>query len=527
MQHQTLQPVAVQERIQKLDIIRGIALFGIMTINFTVDHGPTEPWAGWTGFADQLVYWPIAFFMNDKFMAMFCFLFGLGFSIQMLRAKANNSPFVFVYMRRLIVLYLIGAAHQILTRGDIIHTYAMVGVVLLILHLLLQKLPRIILPILALLCFLFPWSRDTFYIKGPEPKQYNTERKIVNVDSKVLESYVGVYEIDSARRIVITRNGDKLYGDARSGKNRWYAETEIDFFLRFVNYQQTFEKDSAGNVTGIQLHMDGREGYAKKIEMDSKQASKAIADLRDKTMDEQRIATTDAQEKITYKQFVIGNARQFWNNLKNWNWKNFFLGNMNDILPLFLLGLYFGRRKIFYDFPANQKFLQHVTRWGLFIGWSCLGISLGFDAWDFFKNVKRESYPFMSRQLLNFAWNFGVIVIALAYVSGFTLLLEKIDWKKRFSFFGPVGRMGLTNYLLQAVATTITFDGFAFALNGNIGPFLRLLIALSVFILMVFISRWWFRHFRIGPAEWLWRSLTYLKFQTMRIKKEDKSEALN
>lgn len=38
MQHQNLQPIAIQERIQKLDIIRGIALFGIMTINFTVDH---------------------------------------------------------------------------------------------------------------------------------------------------------------------------------------------------------------------------------------------------------------------------------------------------------------------------------------------------------------------------------------------------------------------------------------------------------------------------------------------------------
>ena len=105
MQATTLGPVAPQERIQKLDIIRGIALFGILVINFTIDHGPTEPWTGWTGFADQLVFWPIRFFMDDKFMAMYCFLFGLGFSIQMLRAKAGNSPFVFVYIRQ------IGRAH--------------------------------------------------------------------------------------------------------------------------------------------------------------------------------------------------------------------------------------------------------------------------------------------------------------------------------------------------------------------------------------------------------------------------------
>ena len=89
MQQQKLQPVAIQERIQTIDIIRGFALFGILIINFTVDAGKTEPWAGFTGFIDQLVYWPIAFFMNDKFVAIYCFLFGLGFSIQMLNFSGH------------------------------------------------------------------------------------------------------------------------------------------------------------------------------------------------------------------------------------------------------------------------------------------------------------------------------------------------------------------------------------------------------------------------------------------------------
>ena len=63
MQHQTLQPVALQERIQTIDIIRGFALFGILIINFTVDDSDIAPWEGWSGFADQLAFWVIGFFI--------------------------------------------------------------------------------------------------------------------------------------------------------------------------------------------------------------------------------------------------------------------------------------------------------------------------------------------------------------------------------------------------------------------------------------------------------------------------------
>src|SRR5437868_12226466 len=113
-----------------------------------------------TGIADQLAYWPIRFFMDDKFLSIYCLLFGLGFSIQMLRAEARNSPFAFVYLRRLFVLYLIGAVHSILTNESILADYAMVGVVLLIVH----RLPLKILPVLAILCVLISQTRE-FVIK--------------------------------------------------------------------------------------------------------------------------------------------------------------------------------------------------------------------------------------------------------------------------------------------------------------------------------------------------------------------------
>ena len=112
--------------------------------------------------------------------------------------------------------------------------------------------------------------------------------------------------------------------------------------------------------------------------------------------------------------------------------------------------------------------------------------------------------------------------MALGIVAWLTLQFEKPNWKNRFSFFTPVGRMGLTNYiLLLALADLFIMGDYGFGLAGKIGPFLRLMIAIAVFALIIFISDWWFKRFRIGPAEWLWRSLTYLKFQPMRLKKPD------
>jgi len=90
-----LSPVAPQERIETLDILRGFAIFAILVVNWSVDLiWDAEPWAGWTGIADQISYWAIQFTLNEKSWPIFAFLFGLGFSIQMKRAEARGASFV-------------------------------------------------------------------------------------------------------------------------------------------------------------------------------------------------------------------------------------------------------------------------------------------------------------------------------------------------------------------------------------------------------------------------------------------------
>ena len=506
MQQQPLQPLALQERIQTIDIIRGFAIFGILVVNFTVDNPGVSPMQGRTGLIDQLVYWPISFFMNDKFMAIFCFLFGLGFSIQMLRAESHNSPFVVVYFRRLLVLYLISIVQDIFIGPSILEAYAMTGMLLLILY----KLPRRFLPVLALLCFLIPATLSIINIK--KEKQSVNNNISVSVDNNILDTYTGVYEGEPGRLTIITREGGKLFFNQRRGKFPLITKSKTEFIVEGFSTEFSFTKDSTGVVTGFVVHAEnGSISTRRKIQMDIQKAQKLIA--------EQKI------NRQTYKDFVVKNAKGIWNGFKNWSWREFITEDrISGILPLFLIGLYAGRRKIFTDSGLNKQFLTRTMWWCFILGVTGITISTGFDAWNFINDIKPGSYSALIRNLVSKSWELGAMILALGYVAALTLMVERMEWKKRLSFLIPLGRMALTNFLLQAIARTVVFENFGFGLAGKIGPFWRLILALLVFMILIFISHWWFKRFRMGPVEWLWRSLTYLKFQPMRLKEADKSE---
>jgi uncharacterized protein len=68
--------------------------------------------------------------------------------------------------------------------------------------------------------------------------------------------------------------------------------------------------------------------------------------------------------------------------------------------------------------------------------------------------------------------------------------------------------MALTSYLLQTVMGLILFFGFGFGLFQHTSPGWNLGIATLLFLLQTMAARWWFRHFRFGPVEWIWRSGT-------------------
>jgi len=80
-----------------------------------------------------------------------------------------------------------------------------------------------------------------------------------------------------------------------------------------------------------------------------------------------------------------------------------------------------------------------------------------------------------------------------------------------------VGRMAFSNYIIQTIICTFIFYGHGLALFGEVERSGQILIVFGVWLLQMVISPVWLKYFRYGPLEWLWRSLTYMKIQPMKV----------
>ena len=131
-------PVAAADRVEVMDVLRGVALFGVFLVNFTGFAGasimateqqllslPTAPF-------DFSLHQVLEWLFVDKANTLFAFLFGLGFYLQMQRLELRGVEFEALYRRRLSVLLVIGLVHFFFFwTWDILHLYALAGFLLL------------------------------------------------------------------------------------------------------------------------------------------------------------------------------------------------------------------------------------------------------------------------------------------------------------------------------------------------------------------------------------------------------------
>ncbi len=77
----------------------------------------------------------------------------------------------------------------------------------------------------------------------------------------------------------------------------------------------------------------------------------------------------------------------------------------------------------------------------------------------------------------------------------------------------PMGRMALTNYIMNSVVLTTIFYGYAGGMFSEIGRAKQLGMVFGIIATQALLSFLWLKLFRFGPLEWLWRSLSYWKIQ--------------
>src|SRR5215217_7043357 len=121
-----LAPVHSGERITELDVLRGFAMMGVLLAYtlWNLGNAAEETYSP-TEFA---LNWLLSALVDSKAYTLLATLFGLGFSIQMMRAEERGVKFVRFYCRRLFALLLIGLGHALLLRnGDVLVEYAVFG----------------------------------------------------------------------------------------------------------------------------------------------------------------------------------------------------------------------------------------------------------------------------------------------------------------------------------------------------------------------------------------------------------------
>ncbi len=412
--HIALAPVAANERIETMDVLRGFALLGILLMNIEAFVGPmmdalTGVNPRFTG-ADRWVDAAIYVLVQGKFITLFSLLFGMGFAVMLERAHARGGSGGWLYVRRMLALLGIGLVHALLIwSGDILLTYALLGFVLL---LFFRRTPVSRLPkwgvALALLPVLLTWLwAASITLAQQDPQAAAEMQKAMSAQGSEMSAMA------EAQRLAY---GSGTYAEAVSQR---------------------------AADTGMMLG------------------------------------------------FLV------------------FFGPL--VLGMFLFGSWFVRSGVMRDPGAHLPLFRRLLTLGFALGLPLMLWSTWTHPTMSFSEVSIGSAAAQS------AAHAANILMCLGYFAGIVLLMQQPTWAQRLRWMAPAGRMALTNYLMQSVICTFVFYGYGLGYFERLPRAWQPLFVLAVFALQVVASRWWLSKFRYGPAEWVWRWLTYLQRPSMRL----------
>lgn len=410
----SLAPVGGAERALQLDVLRGFALFGILLMNIEAFVGPLNlalvgldpALSGADRWMDAAIY----ILVQGKFFTLFSLLFGAGFALILQRAEARGGGGGWAYLRRLVVLLGFGLVHTLFVwSGDILVTYALMGMLLL---LLFRRTPASRLPKWGLAFYLVP--------------------------------------------------------------------TLLTFAFALLGWLSQFEPTAAAAWA---------HGLA------------AAGEDMARSIEAQRMAYGPEGS------FALANAQRMEDTAMLLGYLPFF-GTL--VLGMFLIGTGLVRSGALLDPPAHLALFRRLRRWGF-----ALGLPMALLSFWMLPTVDFARMDFASASAQSLMSLAG-LALCLAYMASIVIALQEPAWRARLAWLAPAGQMALSNYLLQSLVCVGIFYGYGLGYFEQLPRAWQPLFVVALFGLQVLLSRWWLARFRFGPAEWLWRSLSYLRLQPLR-----------
>jgi uncharacterized protein len=401
-----VKPISPSERIVSLDVIRGLAVIGILLVNIQIFSMIFISYLNPTSFGDMkgfnyIVAMLTYIFAELKFMPIFSLLFGVGIFVMARNIETRGQKPAGLHYRRMLWLFLFGLMHAyLLFFGDILVRYAICGAVAF----LFRKLsPKKILIIGLIVLFI----GSAITIKSG--------LAIQDLPQKTIEE-INKYWFP----------GEKIIAE------------EIDAFLG-----SWWEQMEYRSLTAFSLQTDSFFGFGL--------------------------------------------------------WR---------VLGMMLIGMAFFKWGILAEKKSNRFYRNMLIICG------SIGLFMEVSRW-ILNSQYNWAYKYVMFQgfLINY-W--GGLFLCLAYAAGIILICRSRFFQRFTRWLAAMGRMALTHYLMQSIICTTLFYGHGFGLMGKVSRTWQFLIVFLIVVFQAWVSVVWLKYFRFGPAEWVWRSLTYRKIQPLK-----------
>ncbi|MEN9866883.1 MAG: hypothetical protein RL748_2473 [Pseudomonadota bacterium] len=570
-----LAPIAVKERIEALDVVRGFALIGIciMNVDFfnrSINALGTGIPAGLSGI-NWWAAWFNAYFVVGKFWTIFSLLFGMGFAVMLQQAEKAGRPFLKTYLRRIAALALFGAFHHIfIWPGDILFSYA-VGAVGLLLVLfgtwrvfvtvllvliglamvpkmgaaagfaapvaifgllaLYLRFPRTLalkkldLPllswILAVVALLATVSMAASWFV-PAMKEARAPLCIFSVIWSIMAFLSARFYQPLALRSL--RTGAGLYV--------MMFTIGLSFgVLEYLSLASTKAQGGGGAANIPAASAAASTSASAPASTPASAAASAAASTPASTPASAAAKAASASEKKPDRQAQRAKRQKEREEATK---------NENRVLST---GTYLDALKL-----RATHFVEHSKGEGFF---SIMLVAMFLIGNWFVRSgimANTAQYLPLFRKLAWFAWPLGIgmglagsmlttrfvpgvnngwdiafpllmmgnLPACLGYVAMVILMLHSSGPFSKIRILAPFGRMALTNYLMQSVIASLVFYSYGMGLYG-MGRAAQFGYVALVIALQIGISHWWLANFRYGPMEWLWRAVTYWQIPPMRL----------